>query len=93
MVATPSLRGYNGRTEDEWFERYMELLTPSGLVEPERALQVATLGGALVGTTKALVGLWAAAQPEADMKAMTRAALDQLDPVWPEWLARAPATA
>ena len=92
MLATPSLRGYNGRTEDEWFERYMELLTPSGLVAPERSLQVATVAGALVGTTKALVAVWAAAQPDADMMAMTRAALDQLDPIWPDWLAQATAT-
>jgi AcrR family transcriptional regulator len=91
MLATPSLRGYNGRTEDEWFERYMELLTPPGAVDPARALQVATVAGALVGTTKALVAVWAAGQPDADMTAMTRAALDQLDPIWPDWLADAPA--
>jgi AcrR family transcriptional regulator len=91
MVATPSLRGYNGRTEDEWFERYMELFTPPGPVEPARAVEIATVAGALVGTTKALVGVWAAGQPEADMVAMTEAALDQLDPIWPEWLAQASA--
>ena len=93
MVATPSLRGYNGRTEDEWFERYMELLTPSGHGDPERAVQIATVAGALVGTTKALVAVWAAGQPDADMEALTRAALDQLDPIWPDWLAQAPAEA
>jgi AcrR family transcriptional regulator len=91
MLATPSLRGYNGRTEDEWFERYMELFTPPGPVAPERALQIATVAGSLVGTTKALVALWAAGQPEAEMEALTRAALDQLDPIWPAWLADAPA--
>jgi AcrR family transcriptional regulator len=91
MVATPSLRGYNGRTEDEWFERYMELFTPSGHVDPQRAVQIATVAGALVGTTKALVAVWAAGQPDADMEALTRAALDQLDPIWPDWLAHAPA--
>jgi AcrR family transcriptional regulator len=91
MVATPSLRGYNGRTEDDWFARYMELLTPPGKVAPRRALQITTVAGSLVGTTKALVGIWAAGQPEADMEDLTRAALDQLDPIWPEWLAQAPA--
>jgi AcrR family transcriptional regulator len=90
MLATPSLRGYNGRTEDEWFERYMELFTPPGAVDAERALQIVTVAGTLVGTTKALVGLWAAGQPDADMEQLTRAALDQLDPVWPAWLARMP---
>jgi len=89
MVATPSLRGYNGRTEDEWFERYMTLFTPKRAVNHVRAVQIATLAGALVGTTKALVGVWAANLPSADMEAMTRAALDQLDPVWPAWLADA----
>jgi AcrR family transcriptional regulator len=90
MLATPSLRGYNGRTEDEWFERYVELFTPPGAVDAERALQIVTVAGTLVGTTKALVGLWAAGQPDADMEELTRAALDQLDPVWPDWLARMP---
>lgn len=89
MVATPSLRGYNGRTEDEWFDRYMVLFTPMGALDPERAVQIATVAGALVGTTKALVGVWAARLPHADMEAMTRAALDQLDPIWPDWLADA----
>lgn len=70
---------------------YKELFTPPGLVEPERALQIATVAGALVGTTKALVGVWAAGQPDSDMEALTRAALDQLDPIWPDWLAQAPA--
>ena len=93
MVATPSLRGYNGRTEDEWFERYVELFTPPGLVAPERVRQIATVAGSLVGTTKALVAVWAAGQPGADMEALTRAALDQLDPIWPDWLAQAPAAA
>jgi AcrR family transcriptional regulator len=89
MVATPSLRGYNGRTEDEWFERYLTLFTPAGKVKPARALEIATVAGALVGTTKALVGVWAANLPNADMEAMTRTALDQLEPIWPDWLANA----
>ena len=91
MLASPSLRGRNGRTEDEWFERYIELLTPPGPLEPSRALQVATVAGALVGTTKMLVAVWAAGQPDTDMEAMTRAVLDQLDPIWPDWLTRTPA--
>jgi hypothetical protein len=33
-----------------------------------------------------LVAVWAAAQPDADMVAMTGAVLDQLDPIWPDWL-------
>jgi AcrR family transcriptional regulator len=90
MLATPSLRGYNGRTEDEWFSRYLSLLTPSGTVEADRALQIATVAGALVGTTKTLVAVWAAGQPHADMETLTRAVLDQLDPIWPDWLADAP---
>jgi AcrR family transcriptional regulator len=85
-LATPSLRGRNGRTEDEWFERYIELLTPSRRLGPARSLQIATVAGALVGATKMLVAAWAAAQPDADMVAMTSAVLDQLDPIWPDWL-------
>lgn len=84
-TATPSLRGRNGRAEDEWFERYVALLTPTGH-DPELMLPIATVAGSLVGTTKALVALWALTQPDADMVAMTKDALDQLDPIWPDWL-------
>ena len=90
MVATPSLRGYNGRTEDEWYERYLDLFTPPGRITAARAVEIATVAGALVGTTKALVPTWVARQPHADMVTMARAALEQLDPIWPAWLAGAP---
>jgi AcrR family transcriptional regulator len=84
--STPSLRGGNGRIEDEWFERYMELLVPSRRIGRARTLQIATVAGALVGTTTMLVAVWAAARPDADMVAMTNAVLDQLGPIWPDWL-------
>ena len=87
-VSTPSLRGRNGRVQDEWFARYIELLTPPRGLGSLRALQVATVAAALVGATTMLVPWWAAGQPGADMVAMTRAVLDQLDPVWPDWLDR-----
>src|SRR5262249_5164432 len=76
--ATPSLRGRNGLIEDEWFVRSPQLLTPPRRVSAARSLQVATVAGALVGTTTMLVATWAASQPGADIVAMTRAALDQL---------------
>lgn len=85
-TATPSLRGRNGKAEDEWFERYVALLTPADATESAPMLEIATVAGSLVGTTKALVALWAFMQPDADMVAMTKAALDQLDPIWPDWL-------
>lgn len=84
-TATPSLRGRNGKAEDEWFERYVALLTPTGQ-EPAPMLQIATVAGSLVGTTKALLAVWAFTQPDADMVAMTKDALDQLDPIWPDRL-------
>jgi AcrR family transcriptional regulator len=86
LLATPSLRGRNGQIEDAWFERYLELLTPTRPIGPAPSLQIATVAGALVGTTTMLVAMWAAAQPDADMVAMTSAVLDQLDPIWPDWL-------
>lgn len=85
-VATPSLRGGNGRIQDEWFERYLQLLNPGPQPSPQELLQVGTVAGALVGTTTMLVALWAALQPDADMVTLTTAALDQLDPIWPAWL-------
>lgn len=86
LLATPSLRGRNGQIEDAWFERYLELLTPTRPIGPARPMQIATVAGALVGTTTMLVAMWAAAQPDADMIAMTSAVLDQLDSIWPDWL-------
>jgi AcrR family transcriptional regulator len=88
FAATPSLRGANGRIQDEWFERYLDLLSPPRRVNPERALQIATVAGALVGTTTMLTALWAVSQPHANIVRMTTAALDQLDPIWPDWLDR-----
>jgi AcrR family transcriptional regulator len=86
--ATASLRGANGRIQDEWFERLVTLLTPSRPLSAARRLQLATVAGALVGTTTMLVAMWAA-EPGSKIVAMTAAALDQLDPIWPGWLAAA----
>src|SRR6478752_7040677 len=47
--ATPSLRGSNGRIEDQWFERLIRLFTPSRPPSAARALQLATVAGAHVG--------------------------------------------
>ena len=85
FAATPSLRGGNGAIQDEWFQRYLDVLTLRP-VNRARALQIATVAGALVGTTTMLVAMWAATQPHADIVAMTTRSLDQLDPIWPEWL-------
>ena len=84
--ATPSLRGANGRLQDDWFERLVELLTPSRRLGAAQSLQLATVAGALVGTTTMLVAVWATAPPAGDIVALTTAALDQLDPIWPDWL-------
>ena len=85
-TATPSLRGRNGKAEDDWFERYVALLTPTTSVTAEMMVEIATVAGSLVGTTKALVALWSLSQPDADMVALTTSALDQLDAIWPRWL-------
>jgi AcrR family transcriptional regulator len=85
-TATPSLRGRNGRVEDDWFERYVTLLTPPTPASPEMMLDIATIAGSLVGTTKALVALWSLTQPDADMVHLTTSALERLDAIWPEWL-------
>jgi AcrR family transcriptional regulator len=85
---TPALRGRNGRVQDEWYERYVDLLTPSGRVSAGRSLQIATVAAALVGVTTMLVPVWASAQPGGDIVGMTIAVLDQLDPIWPDWLDR-----
>jgi hypothetical protein len=87
-AATPLLRGRNGRVQDEWYARYIELLTPTRRLNSARSLQIATVGATLVGVTTMLVPVWASAQPGADMVAMTVAVLDQLDPIWPDWLDR-----
>jgi AcrR family transcriptional regulator len=88
FAATPALRGRNGRVQDEWYGRYIELLTPSRRLSAGRSLQIATVAAALVGATTMLVPVWISARPGADMVTMTIAVLDQLDPIWPDWLDR-----
>ncbi len=86
FAATPALRGTNGGIQDEWFQRYLELLTPKRRVSQPQALQIATVAGALVGTTTMLTAVWATSKPLGNMTTMTTAVLDQLDPIWPDWL-------
>lgn len=90
FAATPSLRGTNGGIQNEWFERYVELLTPPRRMSPARSLQIATIASSLVGTTTMLTAMWSTSQPPADMTAMTNAVLNQLEPIWPDWLDRKP---
>lgn len=60
--------------------------TDSSSVLPLTSREVRARAWSAVGTTKALVAVWAMSQPEADMEAMTAAALEQLDGIWPYWL-------
>lgn len=45
--------------------------------------QAGVAAGALVGATNAVIALWAAGQPTADIVPLTEAALDQIDSIWP----------
>ncbi len=84
VASTEALRANTARTQQEWVERHAALIGPDLAAEPDATLRTMTLAGALVAATNALVMVWAMQQPAADMPTMTRAALDYLDPLWPE---------
>lgn len=83
LMATPSLMGRHGRSDAEWRMLCAAIVAEDLGTSPKAILQTSVIVGALVGCTNGLIGAWAATQPDADMPAMTIAALDQIDSIWP----------
>jgi len=86
LQATDSLRGKHGRTDDLWVAHYVQLLTAEEGFAPERLSEVSVVATATVAGTNTAIVLWSLGQPDADLVEITTGILDQLDPIWPDWL-------
>lgn len=83
LVSSPSLMGRHGRSDAEWSARYLELIAPDVVDQPDGALIATTAAMALVAASNALIAVWASGQPDSDLTAMTETMLDQIDSLWP----------
>jgi AcrR family transcriptional regulator len=83
LQSSPSLSMRHGRSDAEWTARIVELVAPDVAAEPDGDLQSLAAAMSLVAAGNALIATWAVRGPEADLVAMTRAVLDQMDSVWP----------
>ncbi len=84
------LRSRLGRFQEHWMLRYGAIVHADLAHRPDGHFAAAVVAGTLVGVTTALVGLWAAGQPEADLRQLTVDALDQIDSIWPDETRTAP---
>lgn len=83
FVGHESLVGKNARAREEWRQEYVALLSADPIGGTDAELRIATVAGSLLAMTDALCATWAARRPDADMVALTRDALDVIDPLWP----------
>lgn len=83
-MAHEALRGRIGRFQSDWMERYLAVMTADVGDRPEGLIEAVTMAGTLVGTTNGIVGLWATRRPSADMRELTAAVLERVDPIWPD---------
>jgi len=84
LSSSPSLRVRHGRSDAEWAARIVLLLSPDVAEDPNGDLRSLTAAMSLVGAGNALIATWATRGGDADLVAMTRIVLDQVDSVWPE---------
>lgn len=83
VLATPSLRGRHAKSDELWMARCAAIVAPAYPETADGHLQIAVLVSALVGATNALIGTWAAQQPDADIVAMVERVFAQIAPLWP----------
>jgi len=83
LQSSPSLSMRHGRSDAEWTLRLVELMAPDVVDDPDGDLRSLAAAMSLVAAGNALIATWAMRGPEADLVAMTRTMLDQLDSVWP----------
>lgn len=78
VLSSPTLQARRGRSDAEWIERYVEVLAP-----PDDALLASLVcASSLVAAQNAIMVVWAGA-PGVHASDLGRAALEQLDSVWP----------
>lgn len=86
LQTTDSLRGKHGRTDDLWVAHYVELIAAEPGFLPEHLTEVMVAVTATVAGTNTSIALWSMGQPEAELEPIIIQILDQLDPIWPDWL-------
>ncbi len=84
LVATPALGSRHSISDALWMNRCIELIAADLGDQPDATFRAGIAAGALIGSTNAVIAMWAAGQPDTDIVPMTLAALDQIDSVWPE---------
>lgn len=83
LQSSVALRARRGRSDDEWIERYLELLAPDVVAGPEGLRQAVVCAMALRGAQNALVAVWATGPADVDLLEMTGRTLAQVDSLWP----------
>ena len=83
LTAAPSLRARHGRSDAEWVDRYLGLLSADVDDDHQGQLSAAVCAMALVAAQNALIAVWATGPPELDLASMAMAAFEQIDCVWP----------
>lgn len=83
LQSSTALRARRGRSDDEWIERYLELLGPDVDGEPDGLRQALVCAMALLGAQNALIAVWATGPADLDLADMTRRTFAQVDSVWP----------
>jgi len=84
LQSSPALRMRHGRSDAEWAARVLELLEPDVDGDPDGDLHALAAAMSLVAAGNALIATWAMRGRDADLVAMTRTVLDQMDSVWPD---------
>lgn len=83
VMSSQDLLARRGRSDMEWVQRYVELLLPDLVGDPDAPLRAMTAAMAVVAAQNALMIVWAGEEPRRDCGTLMRAVLDQVDSVWP----------
>ena len=84
IETTPALQSRYGRTNRDWLECYLDLLSPDVDADNDTAvLQVAAVAGALVGGTDQALAYWVR-HPDKSLVKMTEHVLEAVEPLWPD---------
>ena len=90
LASTPSLAGRHGRSDQQWVNRYLELLAPEVQAAGGHTHDVLVTAMALVAAQNAVIITWANDHPNTDAVTLMQQTLDQLDPIWPAATQTAP---
>ncbi len=86
LQANESLRGTHARSDDLWVQGLVTAFLGELADAEAMALPVLLLASSLVAATNSAIAIWSATQPGSNIEQITTAALDQIDPLWPDAL-------